>query len=227
MVRDSLRYASRKHFWGQITRAMRAIYTAPTAAAAEAEFETFRDGWAAAYPAMIRTWGEQLGRVRAVPEVPRRAAARRQHHQRRREPQRPVPPSRAASRTFLNEQAGIEVLYPCRHHQTKEPREPHWQDQRLEGHLEHPNRALTATASPATSDDNQHGRIHKVSDSPSNGGDGEGVGACPVVVALHGYVVVACVFRLPGDERRCRLVVVVVECQLERVVVIERRRGVG
>jgi len=55
MVRNSLRYASRKH-WGQITRAMRAIYTAPTVAAAEAEFEAFRDDWAATYPAMVRAW---------------------------------------------------------------------------------------------------------------------------------------------------------------------------
>ena len=55
MVRNSLRYASRKH-WGQITKAMRAIYTAPTVAAAEAEFEAFRDDWAATYPAMIRSW---------------------------------------------------------------------------------------------------------------------------------------------------------------------------
>ena len=55
MVRNSLRYASRKH-WGQITKAMRAIYTAPTVEAAESQFEAFRDGWAATYPAMIRAW---------------------------------------------------------------------------------------------------------------------------------------------------------------------------
>ena len=52
---NSLRYASRKH-WGQTTKAMRAIYTAPTVAAAEAQFEAFRDEWAATYPAMIRSW---------------------------------------------------------------------------------------------------------------------------------------------------------------------------
>ena len=55
MVRNSLRCASRKH-WGQIARAMRAIYTASTVAAAEAGFEAFRDEWAATYPAMIRSW---------------------------------------------------------------------------------------------------------------------------------------------------------------------------
>ncbi len=55
MVRNSLRYASKKH-WGQITKAMRKIYTAPTIEAAEASFEAFRDDWEATYPAMIRSW---------------------------------------------------------------------------------------------------------------------------------------------------------------------------
>ena len=54
MVRNNLRYASTKH-WGPIAKAMRAIYTAPTGAAAEAQFEAFRDDWAATYPAMIRS----------------------------------------------------------------------------------------------------------------------------------------------------------------------------
>ena len=44
MVRNSLRYASTKH-WGPITKAMREIYTAPTVAAAEAQFEQFAADW--------------------------------------------------------------------------------------------------------------------------------------------------------------------------------------
>ena len=55
MVRNSLRYASKKH-WGQITAQMRKIYTAPTVAAAEAHFEEFSEEWAEKYPAMIRSW---------------------------------------------------------------------------------------------------------------------------------------------------------------------------
>ena len=55
MVRNSLRYASKKH-WGQITRAMRAIYTAPTVEAPEAQFEGFAQEWEDTYPAMIRSW---------------------------------------------------------------------------------------------------------------------------------------------------------------------------
>ena len=55
MVRSSLRYASKKH-WGPITKAMRAIYTAPTAGAAETQFEAFAEDWEDTYPAMIRAW---------------------------------------------------------------------------------------------------------------------------------------------------------------------------
>ncbi len=55
MVRNSLRYASKKH-WGPITKAMRAIYTAPTAGAAETQFEAFAEDWEDTYPAMIRAW---------------------------------------------------------------------------------------------------------------------------------------------------------------------------
>jgi transposase-like protein len=55
LVRNSLRYASKKH-WAQITKAMRAIYTAPTVAAASDLFQQFSDEWAEKYPAMIRSW---------------------------------------------------------------------------------------------------------------------------------------------------------------------------
>lgn len=55
MVRNSLRYASKKD-WSKITKQMRAIYTAPTVAAAEAEFESFSENWQDRYPAMIRSW---------------------------------------------------------------------------------------------------------------------------------------------------------------------------
>lgn len=55
MVRNSLRYASKKH-WSQITKQMRAIYTAPTTAAAEAHFAEFCEQWGERYPGMIRAW---------------------------------------------------------------------------------------------------------------------------------------------------------------------------
>lgn len=55
MVRNSLRYASKKH-WGEITRQMRAIYTAATVPAAEERFAEFAEAWRGTYPAMIRSW---------------------------------------------------------------------------------------------------------------------------------------------------------------------------
>jgi transposase-like protein len=55
LVRNSLRYASKKH-WAQITRQMRAIYEAPTVEAAQSFFDEFADHWRETYPAMIRSW---------------------------------------------------------------------------------------------------------------------------------------------------------------------------
>lgn len=55
MVRNSLRYSSKKH-WSRITAAMREIYTAPTVEAAEARFAEFAGEWEQTYPAMIQAW---------------------------------------------------------------------------------------------------------------------------------------------------------------------------
>lgn len=55
MVRNSLRYASKKH-WAKITKAMRAIYTAPTVEAAETLFADFAEEWRDQHPAMISSW---------------------------------------------------------------------------------------------------------------------------------------------------------------------------
>jgi len=55
LVRNSLRYASKRH-WQQITRQMRQIYTAPTVPAAEEHFAAFAEDWEAIYPAMIASW---------------------------------------------------------------------------------------------------------------------------------------------------------------------------
>ena len=69
MVRNSLRYASRKH-WGQITKAMREIYTAPTVEAAEAQFESFAQQWEDTYPAMIRSWRQSWDEFTPFLEFP-------------------------------------------------------------------------------------------------------------------------------------------------------------
>ena len=92
LVRNSLRYASKKH-WGQITSELREIYTAPTVEAAEVRFGEFAEHVAGDVSGDDPLVGEQLGRVRAVPRVPDRAPQDRLHDQRHREPQRPVPKS--------------------------------------------------------------------------------------------------------------------------------------
>jgi transposase-like protein len=55
LIRGSLKYASKK-YWGQITKDLREIYTAPTLDAAAARFDEFADDWEGKYPAMIRMW---------------------------------------------------------------------------------------------------------------------------------------------------------------------------
>ena len=55
LVRNSLRYASKKH-WGKITRQLKAIYTAPSLDAAEVAFAEFAGDWEGMYPAMIKAW---------------------------------------------------------------------------------------------------------------------------------------------------------------------------
>jgi len=55
MVRNSLRYASKKH-WQRIVKQMRQIYEAPTVEAAETAFAEFSEEWSGVYPAMIRSW---------------------------------------------------------------------------------------------------------------------------------------------------------------------------
>jgi transposase-like protein len=55
LVRNSLRYASKKH-WQAITKQMRGIYTADTVQAAEALFADFALTWRDTYPAMIKAW---------------------------------------------------------------------------------------------------------------------------------------------------------------------------
>jgi putative transposase len=68
LVRNSLRYASKKH-WGQITKAMRAIYTAPTVEAATDLFADFSDQWRETYPAMIRSWENSWDEFDGAPVI--------------------------------------------------------------------------------------------------------------------------------------------------------------
>lgn len=69
LVRSSLRYTARKH-WGQVTRELREVYAAPTAAAARARFDDFAEQWGERYPAMIATWENAWGEFVPFLEFP-------------------------------------------------------------------------------------------------------------------------------------------------------------
>jgi putative transposase len=55
LIRGSFRYASRK-YWDELSRDLRPIYTAPSAAAAELALDALDEKWGARYPAMINLW---------------------------------------------------------------------------------------------------------------------------------------------------------------------------
>jgi len=55
LLRNSFRYASRKH-WPAIARDLKPIYTAPTEAAALERLAEFAAVWEARYPAIVKLW---------------------------------------------------------------------------------------------------------------------------------------------------------------------------
>ena len=54
-MRASFRYAARQD-WDNVSRALKPIYTAPTAKAAEDRFLEFQEEWGVKYPAIVRLW---------------------------------------------------------------------------------------------------------------------------------------------------------------------------
>jgi putative transposase len=55
LLRNSFRYASRKH-WPAIAKDLKPIYTAPTEAAALERFGEFAGAWEGRYPAIVKLW---------------------------------------------------------------------------------------------------------------------------------------------------------------------------
>lgn len=55
LLRASFRYAGRQD-WDKISRALKPVYTAPTASAAEDRFLEFQEEWGVKYPAIVRLW---------------------------------------------------------------------------------------------------------------------------------------------------------------------------
>lgn len=115
LVRNSLRFASKKH-WKASAAELKQIYQAPTVQAAEAVFDEFAERWTPAYPAMIQMWQRSWGEFTPFLEFPLelrkivyttnaieslnarfRQAVRRRGH-------------------FPNEQAALKVLYLVARH---------------------------------------------------------------------------------------------------------------
>lgn len=55
LLRNSFKYASRAH-WGQISKDLKPVYTAPSEQAALDAFAEFSATWEAKYPAIVRLW---------------------------------------------------------------------------------------------------------------------------------------------------------------------------
>jgi transposase-like protein len=57
LLRASFRYSGRQD-WDKIARALKPVYTAPTAKAAEDRFLDFTEEWGAKYPAIVKLWSD-------------------------------------------------------------------------------------------------------------------------------------------------------------------------
>ncbi|MGW1811928.1 IS256 family transposase, partial [Streptomyces sp. NPDC002078] len=57
LLRNSFRYAARQD-WDKLAKALRPVYTAPTADAAEERFLEFTEAWGKKYPAIVKLWSD-------------------------------------------------------------------------------------------------------------------------------------------------------------------------
>ncbi|WP_241968036.1 IS256 family transposase [Streptomyces sp. ICBB 8177] len=57
LLRNSFRYAARQD-WDKLAKALRPVYTAPTAEAAEERFLEFTEVWGKKYPAIVKLWSD-------------------------------------------------------------------------------------------------------------------------------------------------------------------------
>jgi hypothetical protein len=113
LVGNSLRYASKAH-WSKITAELRAVYTAPTVAAAEARFAEFAGAWREKYPAMVGMWERSWPEFVPFLDFPRRDPEADLHHQRHRVAQRPVPPGGPPARALPDRASSPEDPLPHR-----------------------------------------------------------------------------------------------------------------
>jgi putative transposase len=107
LIRNTFRLASRADH-DAIKRDLKAIYTAPTADAAEFALEEFEEKWGKKYRAIIRLWRNAWNEFIPLLDLRRRNSASDLQHQRHRKPQRPLPASRAGPRAFPHRAGGAD-----------------------------------------------------------------------------------------------------------------------
>jgi transposase-like protein len=167
MVRNSLRYSSKKH-WSRITAAMREIYTAPTVEAAEARFAEFAGEWQQLYPAMIQVWRSVWQEFVPFLEFPIELRTVVYMTNAIESLNAALPTRRSASRSLPPRAGRAQGALPRRDAAAQESFRPDREDQRLEDDPQHP-----CTTRPDRSEHHQlkfhesHNHLHKQSDSPS------------------------------------------------------------
>ncbi len=70
LIRNTFRFASR-HYWEEMGKDLRPVYTAPTEAAARERFDEFDTKWGDRYPAITRLWRNAWTEFAAVPGLRR------------------------------------------------------------------------------------------------------------------------------------------------------------
>jgi putative transposase len=110
LIRGTFRYASRK-YWDELSRDLKPIYQAPSAAAAETALDQLEEKWGARYPAMIRLWRNAWNEF--IPFLDYDVEIRRVLYSTNAiwVPQGPVPARRASRGHFPNEQSAMKTLY--------------------------------------------------------------------------------------------------------------------
>jgi hypothetical protein len=130
LVRTSLKYAAKQH-WGPVSKALKRVYTAPTADAAAAEFEHFKAEWSGQYPMIARTWEaawEQFTPFLAFPPEIRRVI----YTTNMIESMNALPPSGPPSGSLPFRPGRAEGALPGHSRPAQEPTERGRQDRRLE-----------------------------------------------------------------------------------------------
>jgi hypothetical protein len=118
LIRNSLDYASWKDRKA-LAAAIKPIYTAPSAEAAQAELDAFEQGpWGQKFPTVVRVLAPGLVQRDPVLRVPAGGATRDLHHQRHRERQRAIAQDHQDARALPQRRRGhqADLAGPAQHH---------------------------------------------------------------------------------------------------------------